>query len=235
MERPGIEYWLTENFRRQKEISGKEKAKISITLDKVRNVLLRRQQRAEETEVTRYLKWLQEAAEKGVIIETEADIEELVDIMTELSFQRAKLSSLYSEKGLEYKKTIRENFISYFTVKAYLRKQREEFVPYYFLDEPNLAEVSQLLFNISLDEKVPNFQFSARDLLRMLELELASADTASGLDEPLLRLKKADENNFYMVPTPKSLLMYRDIAERIERGNPKLDEWVKQLRVPDIK
>ena len=232
-----VEHWISEQFKKlgDAHVMGTEyKSETDrdvITKYNIQKLLNRRQQQITEDELERYYKIISEVAKKGIIIENEAKLEEIIDCMIDLSYHRAKLSKLYTEQGLQYMRAIRESFITYFTIISDLRRQRKEYVPFHFLDKPVLSEISEVLLGVPVGEKLPGYKFTILDLLRTLQLEMACADSASNLEVPLLRMKKKeDEDSFYMIPTPSAFQEYNYLTERIQKKRLTMKDFIGQLQ-----
>jgi len=233
-----VEHWISEQFKKLGDAHvmateyKTETDRDVITTYNIEKLLNRRQQQISEEELNRYYKIISEVAKKGIVIEDECVLEEVVDCMIELSFHRAKLSKLYTEQGLKYMRALRESFITYYTIMSDLRRQRKEYVPFHFLDKPVLSEISEVLLGIPIDEKLPGYKFTVLELLRMLQLEMACADSASGLEVPLLRMKKKDEeeDSFYMIPTPSAFQEYSYLTERIQKKRLTMKDFITQLQ-----
>ncbi|MFX1533605.1 MAG: hypothetical protein ACFFDI_05160 [Promethearchaeota archaeon] len=191
-----------------------------------------------EAEAKDILQWL-DALSRFVPIKEEIDIENLINQMTELGYLRTRLHELYDNKGLEMMKKVRNSMIRYYTVIAETRRLRNEFVDYYFLDTVMLTEIAHVLLNMGLETKLEQLgfpQINSGDLLNLLKLELACADSASKLELPLLILKPNpnEPSSYLMIPTDAALEKYSKDIDEIHKGKKVLTAWLQVIKPVDI-
>ncbi|MFX1252809.1 MAG: hypothetical protein ACFFCZ_14480 [Promethearchaeota archaeon] len=191
-----------------------------------------------ETEARAFLKWLEDLSQIIPITE-ETDIRDLLNQMTELGYLRTRLHELYDVKGLNVMKKVRDSMIQYYTVIAETRRLREEFVDYYFWDKTILTEVGHVLLNAGLETKIERLgfpQINCSDFLNLLKLELACADSASKLGEPLLILKPNpnEPSSYLMIPTEAALQKYNKDIDKIYKGKEVLAAWLQTVKPVDI-
>jgi hypothetical protein len=185
-----------------------------------------------ETDVTKVLSWLERISDY-IPITSDKELEELIKIMVRLSKERARLNYLYDKPGIELMKRVREGMTKYFIVLSELRAQRKEYIPYWFTDEYWFGDWSRVLLGLSPNDKMDRYGFpdlTAHDFLLLLELELASADSASELEKPMIRLQPIEnEDNFLVIPTETAAKMYHIQVDRIMNKSLTLTEWVNDL------
>ncbi|MFX0064602.1 MAG: hypothetical protein ACFFC7_20710 [Candidatus Hermodarchaeota archaeon] len=191
-----------------------------------------------ETEARAFLKWLEDLS-KIIPITDEPTIRDLLNQMTELGYLRTRLDELYDVKGLDVMKKVRESMIQYYTVVAETRRLRDEFVDYYFWDKAMLTEIGHVLLNSGLENKIERLgftQITCGDFLNLLKLELACADSASKLEQPMLILKPNpnDPSSYLMIPTEAALEKYNEDIDKIHKGKEVLAAWLQTIKPVDI-
>jgi hypothetical protein len=192
-----------------------------------------------DEEVSNTIKWLEKVS-NYVPIDSEHELEEIVKIMVLLSQERAKLNELYDYPGLNLMKRVREGMIRYMVVLSELRARQKEFLEYWFTDEYWLTEWSRILLDLPLEGNMEKYGFAeikAKDFLFLLELELATADDASRVEKPMVRLQPIeDKESFLIIPTEAAAEEYEITVDRILKETVTFTEWVndflKALKLP---
>ncbi len=185
------------------------------------------------------IKWLEKVS-KYVPIASDKQLEELVKVMVILSKERAKLNELYDKPGLDLMKRVREGMIRYMVVLSELRAERNEYLEYWFTDEYWISEWSRVLLDLAPDNNMIKYGFDdikARDFLFLLELELATADDASRVEKPMIRLQPIENKDaFLIIPTEVAAEDYRIYVDRIFKGEITFTQWVSDtcitLKIP---
>ncbi|UCG03884.1 MAG: hypothetical protein JSW11_07840 [Candidatus Heimdallarchaeota archaeon] len=192
-----------------------------------------------EQEVSNTIKWLEKVS-NYVPIDTEHELEEIVKIMVLLSEERAKLNELYDYPGLNLMKRVREGMIRYMVVLSEIRARQKEFLEYWFTDEYWITEWSRIILDLSPEQYMEKYGFKdvkAKDFLFLLELELATADDASKVDKPMVRLQAIEnKDSFLIIPTETAAEEYEITVNRILKETVTFTEWVndflKALKLP---
>ncbi|MFX1507440.1 MAG: hypothetical protein ACFFDC_15260, partial [Promethearchaeota archaeon] len=192
-----------------------------------------------EKEVSDTIKWLEKVS-NYVPIDSEHELEEIVKIMVHLSHERAKLNELYDYPGLNLMKRVREGMIRYMVVLSEIRARQKEFLEHWFSDEYWITEWSRVILDLPPTSNMEKYGFEkikAKDFLFLLELELATADDASKLDKPMVRLQPIEnKTNFLIIPTQMAADEYEITVDRILNETVTFTEWVndflKFLRLP---
>ncbi|MFQ5980824.1 MAG: hypothetical protein ACE5OZ_22020 [Candidatus Heimdallarchaeota archaeon] len=225
--------------KRKVDEQAKEKAKRLLTFetvtDTLRHLRARRQEAVSEAESQAMLKWLQELS-RVVPITEKSRIEELLLQMEELGYLRAKLNALFDIEGLKLMDLVQNSLIRYYTVVAELRRRRNEWVPYYFSDDAMMREMARVLLHYGLDDKLERLGFPTvrtGDLLDMLKLNLACADSASQLDDAYLLLRKHEEG-YLMIPTGKAVAEFQQEIDALEEGKKSLVPWLDDVKPVDV-
>ncbi|MHA2232550.1 MAG: hypothetical protein ACXAB4_08655 [Candidatus Hodarchaeales archaeon] len=225
--------------KRKVDEQAKEKAKRLLTFetvtDTLRHLRARRQEAVSEAESQAMLKWLQELS-RVVPITEKSRIEELLLQMEELGYLRAKLNALFDIEGLKLMDLVQNSLIRYYTVVAELRRRRNEWVPYYFSDDAMMREMARVLLHYGLDDKLERLGFPTvrtGDLLDMLKLNLACADSASQLDDAYLLLRKHEEG-YLMIPTGKAVAEFQQEIDALEEGKKPLVPWLDDVKPVDV-
>lgn len=225
--------------KRKVDEQAKEKAKRLLTFENVtdtlRHLRARRQEAVSEAESQAMLKWLQELS-RVVPITEKSRIEELLLQMEELGYLRAKLNALFDIEGIKLMDLLQNSLIRYYTVVAELRRRRNEWVPYYFSDDAMMREMARVLLHYGLDDKLERLGFPTvrtGDLLDMLKLNLACADSASQLDDAYLLLRKHEEG-YLMIPTGKAVAEFQQEIDALEEGKTSLVPWLDNVKPVDV-
>ncbi len=192
-----------------------------------------------DQEVSETIKWLEKVS-NYVPIESEHELEEIVKIMVLLSQERAKLNELYDYPGLNLMKRVREGMIRYMVVLSEVRARQKEFLEYWFTDEYWITEWSRVLLDLPLESTMEKYGFEniiVRDFIFLLQLELATADDASKVDKPMIRLQPMEnKDTFLMIPTEAAAEEYEITVDRILKDTVTFTEWVndflKALKLP---
>ncbi|MFX0016266.1 MAG: hypothetical protein ACFFB2_14900 [Promethearchaeota archaeon] len=183
------------------------------------------------SEVSQTIEWLKKVS-KFIPIPSDRELEEIVRIMVLLSNERAKFSHIYDESGLKLMKSVREGMIRYFVVLSELRARRKEFIDYWFTDDYWITEWSKILLDLAPEENMTKYSIAdvtARDFLYILELELATADTASGLENPMICLQAIENKDaFLIIPTEAAAKEYKDQVDQIIDKKITFTEWTKK-------
>ena len=184
-----------------------------------------------EQEVRNTIKWVEKIS-KYVPIASENELEEIIKIMVLLSQERAKLNELYDYPGLNLMKRVRECMIRYMVVLSEIRARQKEFLEHWFSDEHWIAEWSHILLDLSQESKMTKYGFEnvkARDFLFLLELELATADDASKLEKPMIRLQPIkNKESFLIIPTQAASEEFEVQVNRVLNNNLTFTEWVRE-------
>ncbi|MFX0125332.1 MAG: hypothetical protein ACFFAE_17015 [Candidatus Hodarchaeota archaeon] len=210
----------------------KEEARKVLNKDAVRRGLEAESESITEDQVNKVLTWL-ERISKYVPIPSDKELNELIKIMVKLGNERARLNFLYDKSGLDLMKRVRDGMVKYHVIISELRAQRKEYISYWFTDEYWINDWSNILLGLKPEEKLEKYNFpnlTAQELLYLLILELASADSASGLEKPMLRLQTtSEEGTLLVIPTEAAAQTYRVQVERIMKNSLTLTDWVKDL------
>ncbi|MFX1282773.1 MAG: hypothetical protein ACFFB5_03925 [Promethearchaeota archaeon] len=184
---------------------------------------------ASEQEIASTIKWLEKIS-KFVPIDSENELEELVKIMVRLSQERAKLNELYDHPGLNLMKRVREGMIRYLIVLSEIRARQKEYLEYWFTDDYWITEWSQILLGQSSESNMKKYGFEnvkTRDFIFLLELELATADDASKVEKPMVRLQPIeDKDSFLIIPTEAAAKEYEIQVNRILNETVTFTDWV---------
>ena len=187
-----------------------------------------------DAELESTMKWLQKVS-KYVPISSDKELEEIVKIMVLLSKERAKVNELYDKPGLDLMKRVREGMIRYMVVLSEIRARRKEFLEHWFTDEYWIGEWSQILLDLSPENKMVKFGFDdikVKDFLFLLELELAAADDASKVEKPMVRLQPIENKEaFIIIPTEAAAEEYKVQVDRIMDKTVTFTQWVKDTLV----
>lgn len=182
-------------------------------------------------EVTKTIEWLKKVS-KYVPIPSDKELEEIVKIMVLLSEERTKLNHLYNETGLKLMKSLREAMIRYFVVLSEIRARRKEYIEYWFTDEYWITEWSKMLLDLAPNDSLEKYGFKdvkAKDILYLLELELATADDVSGLENPMICLQSIEDKNvFLIIPTEAAAKEYKNQVDQIIESKITFTHWVKE-------
>ncbi|MFX1506951.1 MAG: hypothetical protein ACFFDC_12680 [Promethearchaeota archaeon] len=232
--------FISEMIKRRKQKPTKEqellirnKSLVQRTLEAVKGVPV------SEQEVSSTIEWLEKVS-NYVPIDSEHELEEIVKIMVLLSQERAKLNDLYDYPGLNLMKRVREGMIRYMVVLSEIRARQQEFLEYWFTDEYWLTEWSRILLDLPLEGNMEKYGFTdvnAKEFLFLLELELATADDASKVEKPMVRLQLIEgKDSFLIIPTEAAAEEYEITVDRILNETVTFTEWVtdflKALKLP---
>ncbi|MFX0182102.1 MAG: hypothetical protein ACFE95_03375 [Candidatus Hodarchaeota archaeon] len=183
------------------------------------------------SDVTQTIDWLKKVS-NFVPIPSDKELEEIIKIMVLLSNERAKFSQLYDESGLKLMKSVREGMIRYMVVLSELRARQKEFLDYWFTDEYWITEWSRVLLDLAPDDNMEKYGFNdvkARDFLYLLELELATADDASGLKNPMICLQAIEnKKTFLIIPTEAAAMEYKNQVDQIIDNKITFTQWTKE-------
>ncbi|MHA2246241.1 MAG: hypothetical protein ACXADY_14850 [Candidatus Hodarchaeales archaeon] len=191
-------------------------------------------------DVTQIIEWLKKVS-KYVPIPSDKELEEILKIMLLLSIERAKFNQLYDEIGLKLMKSVREGMIRYMVVLSELRARRKEFLDYWFTDEYWITEWSRVLLDLAPDDNMVKYGFNdvkTRDFLYILELELATADDTSGLENPMICMQAIkNKDSFLIIPTEAAAKEYKNQVDQILSNKITFTQWTKEtlefLRLPE--
>ncbi|MFX0013841.1 MAG: hypothetical protein ACFFB2_03675 [Promethearchaeota archaeon] len=187
-----------------------------------------------EQEVSDTIRWLEKVS-NYVPIDSEHQLEEIVKIMVLLSQERAKLNELYDYPGLNLMKRVREGMIRYMIVLSEIRSRQKEYLEYWFTDEYWITEWSRILLDLKPDGNMEKYGFkaiTAKDFLFLLELELATADDASKVEKPMIRLQPIEnKDTFLIIPTQAAAEEYEIQVNRILNETVTFTEWVDDFLV----
>jgi hypothetical protein len=218
---------------KKKEILIKNRALVHRTLEVAKG------KEVSDEEVSDTIKWLEKVS-NYVPIDSEHELEEIVKIMVYLSEERAKMNELYDYPGLNLMKRVREGMIRYMIVLSEIRARQKEFLEHWFTDEFWITEWSRVILDLPPESNMEKYGFAkikAKDFLYLLELELATADDASKLDKPMVRLQPMENRDrFLIIPTQAAAEEYEITVDRILNETVTFTEWVTDflqfLRLP---
>ncbi len=240
LERHFIDINVEEMIKQRHVSSRKDYDQITRNKDLIQKTLTKiRGSEVSEAELESTMKWLQKVS-KYVPIASDKELEEIVKIMVLLSKERAKVNELYDKPGLDLMKRVREGMIRYMVVLSEIRARRKEFLEHWFTDEYWIGEWSRILLDLSPENKMVKFGFDdikVKDFLFLLELELATADDASKVEKPMIRLQPIENKEaFIMIPTEAAAEDYKIQVERILNKNVTFTQWVRDtlisLKIP---
>ena len=222
-------------LKRRHVSSHKDYDQITRNRDLIQKTLTKiRGSEVSEADLESTIKWLQKVS-KYVPIASDKELEEIVKIMVLLSKERAKLNELYDKPGLDLMKRVREGMIRYMVVLSEIRAQRKEFLEHWFTDEYWIGEWSRILLDLSPENKMVKFGFDdikVKDFLFLLELELATADDASKVEKPMIRLQPIENKEaFIMIPTEAAAEDYKIQVDRILNKTVTFTQWVKDTLI----
>lgn len=166
---------------------------------------------------------------KFIPIRDETELEEIIKLMQLLADHRARYNYLYDKTGIDFMKRVRESMAQYFTILSELRMRRKEYIPYWFTDDYWISEWSKIFLGLGPEDNMTKFGYDlkARDFLFLLTLELACADSASGLETPMIRLKYDETQNSYMlVPTESAAKEFLILVDKIHKNILTFTDWV---------
>ncbi|MFW9780404.1 MAG: hypothetical protein ACFFE8_16295 [Candidatus Heimdallarchaeota archaeon] len=182
-----------------------------------------------QEEIRKIIEWLEKIS-KYVPIDSENELEELVKIMVLLSQERAKLNELYDYPGLDLMKRVRSAMIRYLVVLSEIRARQKEYLEHWFTDEYWISEWSRVLLDLSPENDMVKYGFEnikVRDFLFLLELELATADDASKIEKPMVRLQPVENKDaFLIIPTQAAAEEYEVQVNRILKESLTFADWV---------
>ncbi len=218
---------------KEQELLIRNKSLVQRTLESIKGI------EVSDQEVSDTIKWLEKVS-NYVPIDSEHELEEIVKIMVLLSQERAKLNELYDYPGLNLMKRVREGMIRYMVVLSEVRSRQKEFLEYWFTDEYWITEWSRVLLDVSPESNLEKYGFEnikAKDFLFLLQLELATADDASKVDKPMVRLQPIEnKESFLIIPTEAAAEEYEITVDRILQETVTFTEWVndflKALKLP---
>lgn len=183
-----------------------------------------------QSDVTQTIEWLRKVS-NFVPIASDKELEEIVKIMVLLSHERAKFPQLFTESGLKLMKSVREGMIRNMVVLSELRARQKEYLEYWFTDEYWISEWSRVLLDLSPDDNMVKYGFNdvkAKDFIFLLELELATADSASGLNNPMICMQAIENKDaFLIIPTEAAAKEYRDQVDQIIKNKITFTQWTK--------
>ncbi|NHK33051.1 MAG: hypothetical protein FK730_17010 [Asgard group archaeon] len=186
---------------------------------------------ASDADVSNTIKWLEKVS-KYIPIATEKELEEIIKIMVLLSQERAKFNELYDHPGINLMTRVREGMIRYMVVLSEIRSRQKEFLEYWFTDDYWITEWSRVILGLAPEDKLTNYGFSnitAREFVFLLELELATADDASKVDKPMVRLQPIEDKDcFLIIPTQAAAEEYEIQVNRILDEAITFTEWVNE-------
>lgn len=233
MEQRGHIEWNVKNLlSKRAEFPQKE------TLDKLfnrhsleRSLMKISQSETSDEQINQMISWL-ERVSKFIPIPSEKELEEIIRIMILLSHERARLNHLYDYPGLELMKKVRECMIRYFVVLSEIRASRKEYISHWFLEDYWMFEWSNALFALQPSDTLDEHTFPdlvVRDLLHMLALELACADSVSKLEKPMIRMQPLGDKTerFILIPTHVAANTYDIQVSKILKGELTFTEWVE--------
>ncbi len=214
-----------------------KKQREGILIDKgliQRTLIAIREKEASEEELARTVKWLEKVS-KYVPISSDKELEEIIKIMVLLSKERAKLNELYDKPGLSLMKRVREGMIRYMVVLSEIRARRKEYLEHWFTDEYWIAEWSRVLLDLAPEDNMVKYGFDdikSKEFLFLLELELAAADDASGLDKPMIRLQPIENKEaFLIIPTEVAAEEYKIQVDHVINGEITFTRWVQDTLI----
>ncbi|UCG01356.1 MAG: hypothetical protein JSW11_17275 [Candidatus Heimdallarchaeota archaeon] len=184
-----------------------------------------------QSDVTQTIEWLKKVS-NFVPIPSDKELEEIVRIMVLLSHERAKFPQLFTDSGLKLMKSVREGMIRNMVVLSELRARKKEFLEHWFTDEYWISEWSRVLLDLSPDENMARYDFDdvkAKDFIFLLELELATADTASGLENPMICIQAIEnKDSFLIIPTEAAAKEYKSQVDKIIKNKITFTQWMKE-------
>jgi len=184
-----------------------------------------------QSDVTQTIEWLKKVS-NFVPIASDKELEEIVKIMVLLSHERAKFPQLFTDSGLKLMKSVREGMIRNMVVLSELRARQKEYLEYWFTDEYWISEWSRVLLDLSPDDNMVKYGFNdvkAKEFIFLLELELATADSASGLKNPMICMQVIENKNaFLIIPTEAAAKEYKDQVDQIINSKITFTKWTKE-------
>jgi hypothetical protein len=184
-----------------------------------------------KSDVTQTIEWLKKVS-KFVPIASDKELEEIVKLMVLLSHERAKFPQLFTDSGLKLMKSVREGMIRNMVVLSELRARQKEYLEYWFTDEYWISEWSRVLLDLSPDDNMVKYGFNdvkAKEFIFLLELELATADSASRLKNPMICMQAIENKNaFLIIPTEAAAKKYKDQVDQIINKKITFTQWTKE-------
>ncbi|MFX0125574.1 MAG: hypothetical protein ACFFAE_18270 [Candidatus Hodarchaeota archaeon] len=230
-----------EDYIRRRKVTRNDEVRLLIrNRNLIRNTLTNaRGKEVNKDEVTQTIKWLEKVS-NYIPIPSDKELVEIIKIMILLSEERAKLNELYDKPGLKLMKPVREGMIRHLVVLSELRALRKEYLEYWFTDEYWIAEWSRVLLDLSPNDNMVKYGFDnikTKDFLFLLELELATADDASRLEKPMIRLQPIeDRDTFLIIPTESAAKEYKIQVDRIMDNKITFTRWIsdtlEMLKLP---
>lgn len=180
------------------------------------------------------LSWLQKMV-NYIPISSEKELEETIRVMIRLSEERARLNYLYDKPGIELMKRVRDYMASFFVVLSELRANQEEYFPFWHLEEYWIFEWCHILLNLLPNETMENYgfpQLKARELVYLLALELACADSATKLEAPIIRMHASSDlsSELMYIPTAIAAEEYKITVSRILNKTLTFTEWIREMQ-----
>ncbi|MFX0095634.1 MAG: hypothetical protein ACFFBD_28110, partial [Candidatus Hodarchaeota archaeon] len=142
------------------------------------------------------------------------------------------LEQTLTGKGLQ---RVREFMLRFFVVTSELRANQKEYFVYWHMDEYWIFEWCHIILGLLPNQLMDIYGFpelKARELVYLLALELACADSATKLEAPMIRIHPAEEfpKRCIYIPTEKAAQEYHPIVSKILDGSQTLSEWIRGMQ-----
>ncbi len=161
-------------------------------------------------------------------VDSEVSVKDRVDYMEELSLLRAKVhDDLYDTMGVEFMKKYRPKLLQFICGKAMILLEKELLNVEDWRQETYLKSFSDIILGKKLEDSLTEIgeKVTVSIVLKIILLELASADSVSGFPIPPIALKKSG-NNIILFPLKKAFEIYHNQLTKLKTSKISLQEWL---------
>ncbi|MFX1252273.1 MAG: hypothetical protein ACFFCZ_11755 [Promethearchaeota archaeon] len=148
--------------------------------------------------------------------------------MKELSLLRARVhKDLYDTTGIEFMKKYRPKLLQFICGKTMILLEKEALDVEDFLQETYLKSFSNIILGKKLEDSLTEIgeKVTVSIVLKIILLELVSADSVSGFPLPPIALKKSG-NNIILFPLKKAFEIYNNQLTKLKTSKSSLQEWL---------
>ncbi len=164
----------------------------------------------------------------------EVQSEELINWMVDLSQHRSFLNSMYDYKGLQLLEAARTYVGEYIIVSGALKIQKKLFNPTWFSMKTFMVESSYLFFERELDDTLEEYSFSyvnIEEFLKLIILELATADHASRLGQPWIIIKQLSDAPYHcIIPSSHGLNRFKSTITDLLNETISITNWISRIK-----
>ncbi|MFX0063520.1 MAG: hypothetical protein ACFFC7_15195 [Candidatus Hermodarchaeota archaeon] len=161
-------------------------------------------------------------------VDSEVSVKDRVDYMKDLSLLRAKVhDDLYDTTGIEFMKKYRPKLLQFICGKAMILLEKETLNVEDWRQETYLKSFSDIILGKKLEDSLTEIgeKITVLIVLKILLLELASADSVSGFPLPPIALKKSG-NNSIIIPLKEAFKIYNNQLIKLQTSKISLQEWL---------